>query len=49
MMSNNDSFWYLQLADLLHTVLLVGFFYQYRVAVKTGGPILAFTDKYKDT
>jgi ER lumen protein retaining receptor len=30
MISNNDSFWYLILADLMHTVLLVGFFYFYK-------------------
>jgi ER lumen protein retaining receptor len=45
MMSNNDSFWYLMLADLVHTAFIVGFFYFYKVAIKTGGPILAFTDK----
>ena len=50
MVSNNDTFWYLILADLIHTGLLVSFFYTYRVTVKTGGaPILAFTDKFKDT
>ena len=27
MISNNDSFWYLMLADFVHTILLVGFFY----------------------
>lgn len=49
MISNNDSFWYLMLADLLHTVLLVGFFYQYNQAKKSGGSILAFTDsKHKN-
>lgn len=47
MISNNDTFWYLILADLIHTGLLIGFFYTYKVAVKTGGPILAFTDKPK--
>ena len=44
MITNNDSFWYLVFADLLHTVLLIGFFYQYRMVKKSGGPILAFTD-----
>ena len=44
MVSNNDTFWYLILADLLHTALLVGFFYQYRKARKSGESILAFTD-----
>ena len=44
MITNNDSFWYLILADLIHTVLLCGFFYVYRQAKKSGGPILAFTD-----
>ena len=51
MISNNDTFWYLILADLLHTVFLAGFFYYYRVSVKEGAaPILAFTNapKYKD-
>ena len=50
MVTNNDSFWYLMLADFLHTILLIGFFYQYWEAKKSGGPILAFTDsknKYK--
>lgn len=27
MISNNDSFWYLMLADFVHTILLIGFFY----------------------
>ena len=27
MISNNDSFWYLIAADLIHTALLIGFFY----------------------
>jgi hypothetical protein len=36
------------LADFLHTALLIGFFYQYRQARKSGGPILAFTDSAKD-
>ena len=49
MVTNNDSFWYLILADLLHSVLLIGFFYFYKQAIKIGGPILAFTDnKFKD-
>jgi hypothetical protein len=43
-MSNNDSFWYLFAADLIHTALLIGFFYVYNQAKKMGGPILAFTD-----
>ena len=50
MVTNNDSFWYLMLADFLHTILLIGFFYQYWEAKKSGGLILAFTDsknKYK--
>jgi ATP-dependent Zn protease len=50
MVTNNDSFWYLMLADFLHTILLIGFFYQYWQAKKSGGTILAFTDsknKYK--
>ena len=45
MVTNNDSFWYLILADLVHTVMLIGFFYQYHLAKKSGGPILAFSDK----
>lgn len=46
MISNNDTFWYLILADLIHTVLLVAFFYVYRKTLRSGGgPILAFTDK----
>ena len=44
MITNNDTFWYLMLADFLHTALLVGFFYMYHQAKKSGGPILAFTD-----
>lgn len=48
MISNNDSFWYLILADLLHTVCLAGFIYYYRISVKEGSaPILAFTSKPK--
>lgn len=48
MITNNDTFWYLILADLIHTGLLISFFYTYKLAVKTGGaPILAFTDKPK--
>ena len=44
MINNNDTFWYLMLADLLHTFLLIFFFYEYRVTMKKGGaPILAFT------
>jgi hypothetical protein len=52
MMTSGDSFWYLILADVMHTALLVGFFYEYRVTIKQGGaPILAFADrgKYKDS
>ncbi|CDW83844.1 er lumen protein retaining receptor [Stylonychia lemnae] len=46
MITNNDTFWYLILADLIHTFLLIGFFYLYRQTLKSGGgPILAFTDK----
>jgi hypothetical protein len=48
MISNNDTFWYLILADLLHTALLVGFFYEYRVTIKSGAPILAFAEKKGD-
>jgi hypothetical protein len=59
MISNNDTFWYLILADLLHTTFLAFFFYEYKASVKGGGaPILAFTNdarsggfgsKYKDS
>jgi len=46
MITNNDTFWYLILGDLIHTALLIGFFYLYRKTIKSGGgPILAFTDK----
>mmetsp|Transcript_44212 Transcript_44212/g.32198 ORF Transcript_44212/g.32198 Transcript_44212/m.32198 type:complete len:154 (+) Transcript_44212:241-702(+) len=46
MISNSDTFFYLIIADFLHTGLLVGFFYQYRVTLKHGGaPILAFANK----
>lgn len=53
MINNNDTFWYLILADLLHTGFLIFFFYEYRNTVKKGGkPILAFTstgaNKFKD-
>ena len=49
MITNSDSFWYLILADLLHTGLLIGFFYEYHVTIKSGGaPILAFADKQKN-
>ncbi len=44
MISNNDSFWYLMLADFVPTILLIGFFYYYNQAKKSGGSILAFTD-----
>ncbi len=44
MITNNDTFWYLILGDFIHSILLIGFFYQYRVTIKSGGgPILAFT------
>ena len=52
MISNSDTFWYLIVADLVHTLLLVGFFYEYKVTVKKGGaPILAFANdsKFKDS
>jgi hypothetical protein len=42
MISNNDSFWYLMLADFVHTILLIGFFYQYNQAKKSGDSILGF-------
>lgn len=45
MISNNDTFWYLILADLVHTGLLIVFFIEYRRAVKSNKTILAFTDK----
>ena len=49
MITNSDTFLYLILADLLHTLLLVGFFYQYKQTLKHGGaPILAFADKDKE-
>jgi hypothetical protein len=49
MITNNDTFWYLILADLLHTALLVFFFYEYKVTVKKGGaPILAFDSVKKE-
>ena len=46
-----ESFWYLILADLLHTALLIGFFYFFKQALKSGGPIIAaFSDqKVKNT
>lgn len=58
MISNNDTFWYLILADVLHTMFLVFFFYEYKGAIKGGSaPILAFTNndrggfasKFKDS
>jgi hypothetical protein len=46
MISNSDTFWYLILADLLHTTFLVFFFYEYRVTVKGGGaPVLIFANE----
>lgn len=47
MITNSDTFWYLILADLLHTALLVGFFFEYRQTMKSGGPILAFAERPK--
>lgn len=47
MITNDDSFWYLILADFIHTVLLVVFFYEYRVVLKGGESILGFTNKNK--
>ncbi len=34
MISNNDTFWYLTLADILHTLFLLIFFYEYKVTIK---------------
>lgn len=37
MYSSNDTFWYLMLADFLHTGLLFYFFYTFKQTVKKGG------------
>ena len=47
MITNNDSFWYLISADVLHNVFLIAFFYFYKKTTKQKEDILGFSDKSK--
>lgn len=47
MYTSNDTFWYLMAADLIHTALLIYFFYTYKKTIKSTDTILGFTDKEK--
>lgn len=50
MITNNDTFWYLIVADVLHNVLLIAFFFFFRKTSKSKEDILGYSDrsKFKD-
>jgi ER lumen protein retaining receptor len=47
MITNNDTFWYLIAADVLHNVLLIAFFFFFRKTTKSKEDILGYSDKSK--